>query len=140
MRSYMIAGLGVLLGLGAGCAGEHAGTAPTVSVYPTVEEAAVGAWVFNDAYLPSEGHGGPRDESMFDRPATFKLLKTKAEKSEVDLNGDGIAEILLANGNFVDKGGKETTFDGAQNRSWAVLQKVAMGWRVVGSGFGSPCV
>jgi hypothetical protein len=140
MCKYMIVGLGLLLGLGAGCSGEQTGTSPGESVYPTVEEAAVEAWEFSDAKQPSEDRrNGPREEAWFDRPATLELLKTKAEKSEVDLNGDGITEVLLANGHFVDKSGEVTSFDGAQNGSWVVLQKVTAGWRVVGSGFGSPC-
>jgi hypothetical protein len=57
---------------------------------------------------------------------------------KVDLNGDGIGEVLLHNGDYVDMAGKEKSADSGQgaNCSWAVLQKVLGSWRVVGSGWG----
>ena len=112
------------------------------AVYPTLEEAAIGAWQFNDPDLPSEYYAHGPIEGMFDRPATLKLMKSNAYeiyKTHADLNGDGIDEVLIANGIFVNKAGKKSSFDGAQNRTWAVLQNAHEGSLIVGTGFGSPC-
>ncbi len=130
-------GLAVIIALGISCRKSSTpASRQTEAVYPTLEEAAVAAWEF-ETDLPKGSRWPGKDK--FDRAATLKLLKLKAEKIKVDLNGDRVDEVLIANGIFVDKAGKETSDYGAQNRSWAVLQKVIGGWRVVGSGWGSPC-
>lgn len=118
------------------------GSQSAQTVYPTLEEAAIAAWQFSDPDLPAEYYVHGPTEGMFDRPATLKLMKSNAYeiyKTHADLNGDGVDEVLMANGHFVNKTGRESSFDGAQNRTWAVLQNTRGGWLIVGTGFGSLC-
>lgn len=112
-------------------------------VYPSIEEAAIGAWYFNvDApdVASEEWTSGPV-VGFVDHAATVKLWRSKPEllEQEVhDLNSDGVTEVLLYNGRYVTLTGREECSDGGQgaNRSWAVLQKTLHGWQVVGAGWG----
>lgn len=109
--------------------------------FATMEEAAIAAWEFHGDE-PSEDWPVGGRSGTFDRDATLALMRSTEyalRKSAVDLNGDGVDEVLIANGLSVGLQGERVHYDGMQNGTWAVLQRVGDRWRVIGAGFGSPC-
>jgi len=105
--------------------------------WPTLEDAALAAWTFEDEPTPYEKPWPA--PTHYDHNRTLKLLAEKGRATFVDLNGDGVDEALFENGIYVDKAGRETSCDGMQNRSWAVMRNRSGAWEVVGSGWGSLC-